>query len=49
MGNDIKALGEDARQTLDVGRLVSVREWSRCHEESEWSLTTSLIRPLFLP
>ena len=38
MGNDIRSLGEDARKTLDVSRLIRVREWSRYHDESEWSL-----------
>ena len=47
MSKDIKSLGEDARKTLDVGRLTGVRDWSRYHEESEWSLIISLIRPLF--
>ena len=41
---EASSLGEDTRIALVVGR-TDVREWSRYHDESEWSLIISLMRP----
>ena len=45
---EASSLGEDARIALVVGR-TDVREWSRYHDESEWSLIISMMRPGCLP
>ena len=46
----IRSLGEDTRVANVVGSVKrNCREWSRYHEESEWSLIASLICPFSFP
>ena len=47
-GSVVRSLGENTRKARVVGR-TDVREWSRHHDESEWSLIISLMFPFCLP